>query len=43
MKLKSCFAAISVTFLVSGKANNHPNQNSTIQAERFKNIISSTI
>ncbi len=43
MKLKSCFAAISVTFLVSGKANNLPNQDSTIiQAEKFKNIINRT-
>ena len=42
MKLKPFFAAISVALLVSERANTQPNQKSTIQADKFKNVINRT-
>ena len=42
MKLKPLFAAISVAFLVSERANTQPNQESTILADKFKNVINRT-
>ena len=42
MKLKPLLAAIRVSLLVSGWSNTQPNQDSTMQAEQFKNVINRT-
>ena len=42
MKLKPLLAAISVSLLISGWSNTQPNQDSTMQAEQFKNVINRT-
>ena len=42
MKLIPFFTTISVALLVSGRTNTQPNQESTIQANKFKNVINRT-
>ena len=42
MKLKPFFTTISVALLVAGRTNTQPDQESTIQADKFKNVINRT-
>ena len=42
MELIPFFTTISVVLLVSGRTNTQPNQESTIQANKFKNVINRT-